>query len=192
MSQSRTWTSPCRSRKSPTSRDNASPVETEGSHVTATALDIILQKHPGAGRDALIPILQEVQESQGYLSRDVVTRIGRHLRLPTSKIYGVATFYNQFRFQPKGRYHFTVCRGTACHVKGSLKVLDMLRKHLKLEPGETSRDGLFSLEVVACMGACGLAPVVNVNGEFHAKVTPKKIAKIIEECREGELTHAEA
>ena len=158
----------------------------------AAELDVILSKYPGAGRDALIPLLQEVQESQGYLSREVVARIGRHLKLPASKIYGVATFYNQFRFQPRGRYHFTVCRGTACHVKGSLKGLDLLRKQLQLEPGQTSRDGLFSLEVVACMGACGLAPVVNLNGEFHAKVTPKKIARIIDECREGEIIHADA
>ena len=150
------------------------------------AVDSILKKHPRAGRDALIPILQEVQEDQGYLSRDAVIRIGRHLNLPTTKIYGVATFYNQFRFQPKGKYHFMVCRGTACHVKGSGRVLDMAQKLLKLKPGQTSRDRLFSLETVACMGACGLSPVMNLNGEFHAKVTPQKLVKIIQECRERE------
>jgi len=149
-------------------------------------VDSILKKHPRAGRDALIPILQEVQETQGYLSRDAVVRIGRHLNLPTSKIYGVATFYNQFRFQPKGKYHFTVCRGTACHVKGSNRVLEMAEKMLKLKPGQTSRDRVFSLETVACMGACGLSPVMNLNGEFHAKVTPQKLVKIIQECREME------
>jgi NADH:ubiquinone oxidoreductase subunit E len=147
------------------------------------AVDTILQKHPRAGRDALIPILQEVQEEQGYISREAVVRISRHLNLPASKLYGVATFYNQFRFQPKGRYHFMVCRGTACHVKGSSRVLEMAQKLLKLKPGQTSRDRLFSLEVVACMGACGLSPVMNLNGEFHAKVNPKKLVKIIQECR---------
>ncbi len=149
-------------------------------------VDSILKKHPRAGRDALIPILQEVQENQGYLSREAVIRIGKHLNLPTTKIYGVATFYNQFRFQPKGKYHFMVCRGTACHVKGSNRVLEMAQKLLKLKPGQTSRDRMFSLETVACMGACGLSPVMNLNGEFHAKVTPQKLVKIIQECREME------
>jgi NADH-quinone oxidoreductase E subunit len=149
-------------------------------------VDSILKKHPRAGRDALIPILQEVQEHQGYLSREAVVRIGKHLNLPTTKIFGVATFYNQFRFQPKGKYHVTVCRGTACHVKGSNRVLEMAQKLLKLKPGQTSRDRLFSLETVACMGACGLSPVMNLNGEFYAKVTPQKLVKIIQECREME------
>jgi NADH-quinone oxidoreductase E subunit len=149
-------------------------------------VDSVLKKHPRAGRDALIPILQEVQESQGYLSREAVTRISKHLNLPATKIYGVATFYNQFRFHPKGKYHFMVCRGTACHVKGSSRVLEMAQKLLKLKPGQTSRDRLFSLETVACMGACGLSPVMNLNGEFYAKVTPQKLVKIIQECRETE------
>jgi NADH:ubiquinone oxidoreductase subunit E len=158
--------------------------------VIATDIERIVEKHSGTGRDLLIPILQDVQHEQGYLSREAIALIGKRLDLPASKIYGVATFYNQFRFHPKGRYHFTVCRGTACHVKGSGKVLEMLMKSLKLAPGQTSRDRLFSLEVVACMGACGLAPVVNLNGEFHAKVTPKKLAAIINECREKEAAHA--
>jgi NADH-quinone oxidoreductase subunit E len=149
-------------------------------------VDSVLKKHPRAGRDALIPILQEVQESQGYLSRESVMRISKHLNLPATKIYGVATFYNQFRFHPKGKYHFMVCRGTACHVKGSSRVLEMAQKLLKLKPGQTSRDRLFSLETVACMGACGLSPVMNLNGEFYAKVTPQKLVKIIQECRETE------
>jgi len=156
-----------------------------------TGIETILQEHPDAARDSLIPILQEIQEDQGYLSREAVTRVGEHLNLPASKIYGVATFYNQFRFQPKGKYHITICRGTACHVKGSGNVLDMVMKRLKLEPGQTTRDRLFSLETVACMGACGLAPVVNINGEFHAKITPLKLARIIEQCREEESTNAE-
>ena len=146
-------------------------------------LEAILARHPQARREHLIPILQEVQEAQGYLSRESVVEIGRHLSLPASKIYGVATFYNQFRFQKRGEQHFMVCRGTACHVKGSAKVLDNLMQSLKLKPGQTSRDKKFSLETVACMGACGLAPVVNLNGEFHANVTPQKATKILCECR---------
>ncbi len=150
------------------------------------SVESILKNYPRAGRDALIPILQEVQENQGFISREAVLRVSKHLNLPATKIYGVATFYNQFRFQAKGKYHLMVCRGTACHVKGSNRVLEMAQKSLKLKPGQTSRDRLFSLEVVACMGACGLSPVVNVNGEFYAKVTPQKLGKIIQECREME------
>ncbi len=146
-------------------------------------IEPILSQYPGAGRDALIPILQEVQESLGYLSKDAIMRIGEFLNLPSSKIYGVATFYNQFRFQPLGRFHVQVCRGTACHVKGSAKVLDALVRELKINPGQTTRDGLFSLEVVACIGACGLAPVISVNGEFFAGVTPEKIKKILNSFR---------
>jgi NADH-quinone oxidoreductase subunit E len=149
-------------------------------------VETVMKRFPKAGRDSLIPILQAVQEEQGYLSEDAVVSIGRHLRIPASKVFGVATFYNQFRFQPKGKYHVMVCRGTACHVKGSLKVLDMVVKALRVEPGKTTRDRLFSLEVVACMGACGLAPVVNINGQFYAKVTPMKLQRIIEECRAKE------
>jgi NADH-quinone oxidoreductase subunit E len=152
---------------------------------TATAADIdaILKNYPDAKRDALIPILQEVQDTLGYLSREAVVRIGDHLGLPTSKIYGVATFYNQFRFKPLGKYHVQVCRGTACHVKGSFDVLTSMKQALKAEPGDTTRDGVFSLEVVACLGACGLAPVITINGEFFAGVTPAKVEKIIRDFR---------
>lgn len=146
-------------------------------------VDEILEKHKHAKRDALIPILQEVQENEGYLSRESVIKISKGLGLPASKVYGVATFYNQFRFQPKGRYHIQVCRGTACHVKGSLSVLEALKLELNVQPGQTSRDGLFSLEVVACIGACGLAPVISINGEFYAGMTPDKARKLISNIR---------
>jgi NADH-quinone oxidoreductase subunit E len=150
----------------------------------------VLEKYPNAKRENLIPILQDIQEAYGYLSREVVNQVAQHIDLPAAKIYGVATFYNQFRFQPLGRYHFMICRGTACHVKGSKKALDMVVKALGIQPGQTTRDGLFSLGVVACMGACGLAPVVSINGEFHAKVTPKKLSGIIAEIKEKESINA--
>ena len=146
-------------------------------------IDPILARYENAKRDSLIPLLQEVQQQQGYLSREAVLLIGKHLKLPASKIYGVATFYNQFRFQPQGRNHIQVCRGTACHVKGSAAVLEAIKRELKIEPGQTSRDGQFSLEVVACIGACGLAPVICVNGEFHAGMTTQKVGKILESYR---------
>ena len=140
----------------------------------------VLERHPDARRDSLIPILREVQEQQGYLSKDAVVKIGKHLRLPASKIYGVATFYNQFRFQRTGKFHILVCRGTACHVRGSASVLSAVEKELKIKAGETSKDSVFSLEVVACMGACGLAPVICVNGEFHANVEFGKVKEILD------------
>ena len=149
-------------------------------------IEPILSRFPDATRDALIPILQEVQDACGYLSPEAVVRIGKHLGLPPSKVYGVATFYNQFRFQPQGKYHIQICRGTACHVKGSAALLTALKRELKVDPGQTSRDGLFSLEVVACIGACGLAPVMCVNGEFHAKLTTEKVREIISDCRKRE------
>lgn len=143
------------------------------------AVQDVLMKHPDAKRDQLIPILQEVQDVLGFISRDSVIQIGQHLQLPTSKIYGVATFYNQFRFEPKGRYHIQVCRGTACHVKGSLAVLDALKRALKIDADQTTRDGMFSLEEVACLGACGLAPVIAVNGRFYAKVSSDDVPSLI-------------
>jgi len=146
-------------------------------------IEPVLKKYPNAKRDALIPILQAVQEETGFLSREAVIRIGRHLGLPVSKIYGVATFYNQFRFQATGKFHVQVCRGTACHVKGSANVLEVMKRDLGINPGQTSRDSLFSLEVVACIGACGLAPVINVNGEFHAQMTPDLVKEIIASYR---------
>jgi len=150
----------------------------------AENVEAVLARYPDAGRDSLIPILQEIQDALGYLPPEAMMETGRHLGLSASKVYGVATFYNQFRFQPKGEHHFTICRGTACHVKGSDKVLERSAKLLKLQPGQTSRDRRYSLEVVACIGACGLAPVLNLNGEFHAKVTPLRVGKLVQECKE--------
>ena len=146
-------------------------------------IEEILKNHPHAKRDKLIPILQEVQEIHGYLSQEAIVRISRHLHIPASKVYGVATFYNQFKFQAPGQYHIMVCRGTACHVKGSLNLLDTVRQTLKIEPGQTTRDGVFSLEVVACLGACGLAPVICINGEFYAAQTRESVKNLLSTLR---------
>lgn len=154
-----------------------------------TNIDIILEKYENVGRDNLIPLLQEIQEKEGYISEEAIVKTGKKLNLPTSKIYGVATFYNQFRFEPIGKYHIQVCRGTACHVLGSATVLQELESMLKIKAGQTTRDGLFSIEVVACIGACGLAPVISINGEFYANVTSEKIKEIIEYYRSKEMNH---
>ncbi|HNZ42838.1 MAG TPA: NADH-quinone oxidoreductase subunit NuoE [Bacteroidales bacterium] len=152
------------------------------------AIDKILENYENCGRDSLIPLLQEIQEKEGYLSEVAIVKTGLKLKIPTSKIYGVATFYNQFRFEPVGKYHIMVCRGTACHVLGSATVLQELESILKIKAGQTTRDGLFSIEVVACIGACGLAPVININGEFFAKVTTEKLKEIVESYRAKEQT----
>ena len=150
------------------------------------AVNQILTEYANCGSDSLIPILQKIQDEEGFLSRQAVIEVGKTLDIPASKIYGVATFYNQFRFEPQGKYHVQVCRGTACHVLGSATVLQELEKMLKIKAGQTTRDGLFSMEVVACIGACGLAPVICVNGEFHAKVTKEELKGIIDEYRNKE------
>lgn len=146
----------------------------------------IFSNYPEAGRDNLIPILQDIQNVKGYLSKESIVEVGSYLNIPTSKIFGVATFYNQFRFQPNGKYHIQVCRGTACHVLGSATVLQEMEKLLKVKAGETTRDGLFSIEVVACIGACGLAPVISVNGEFYAKVNAASLVEIVETYKNKE------
>jgi NADH-quinone oxidoreductase E subunit len=155
-------------------------------------VDEIVDRYGEVKRDALIPILQAVQEHEGFLSREAMVRVGQRLHLPVSKVYGVATFYNQFRFQPRGKFHVQVCRGTACHVKGSAKVLDAIKQNLKIDAGQTSKDGTFSLEVVACIGACGLAPAICINGEYHAGVTPDKVGKIVNSYRGRAASNVQA
>jgi NADH-quinone oxidoreductase subunit E len=149
-------------------------------------MNSIFEKYPNASHENLIPILQDIQTKDGFLSKESVVEVGKYLKMPSSRIYGVATFYNQFRFEPNGKYHIQVCRGTACHVLGSSTVADELEKNLGVKAGSTTRDGLFSFEVVACIGACGLAPVISINGEFFAKVTPEKINSIIDEYKAKE------
>lgn len=143
----------------------------------------VLEKYPGAGRDKLIPILQEVQGLDGFISKNSVIEIGKHLNLAPSKIFGVATFYNQFRFEPVGKHHILVCRGTACHVKGSAETLDAIERELGIKAGSTTKDGLFSIEVVACLGACGLAPLICVDNEFYANATRERVKEIIKSYR---------
>ena len=148
------------------------------------AIQAVLARHPDAQWDQLIPLLQEAQEACGFLSRDAILAIAAHIDVPASRIYGVATFYNQFRFHPRGRVHIQVCRGTACHVKGSKLVLEALEKALKVREGETTPDGVFSYETLACIGACGLAPAIMVNGELRAKVVPESVPALLKEYRE--------
>ena len=131
-------------------------------------------------RENLIPILQTLQEKMGYLSEAAVDKISEHLGLSANDVYGVVTFYTQFRFAPLGRNHLKVCRGTACHVRGSGLILQDLTVKLGIAPGQTSADLKFSLEQVACFGSCALAPVVVVKDKVYGRMTTKKTKKIIE------------
>lgn len=146
----------------------------------------VLKKYNDGKREYLIPLLQDMQEAFSYLSFDSLLAVSKHLGIPLSKVYGVASFYNQFKFKEPGKYQIQVCRGTACHVKGSLAVLDSIKRYLKIEPGETTKDKMFSLEVVACVGACSLAPVVCINGEYYAELNPEKVEKILKEYQRKE------
>ncbi|MDO9510396.1 MAG: NADH-quinone oxidoreductase subunit NuoE [Bacteroidales bacterium] len=146
----------------------------------------IFERFLNAGKDALISILQEIQREQGYLTQEAVNEVAVYLQIPTSRIYSIATFYDQFRFSPQGKNHVRVCNGTACHVMGSGKVLSEIVKELKISAGETSRDGSFSLETVQCMGACSLSPVVETGGDYHGNVNPEKMRTIIDQLRNQE------
>ena len=135
----------------------------------------------------LIPILQEVQELYRYLPEEVLTFVATSLDLPPAKVFGVATFYSHFTLEPKGKYTIRLCNGTACHVRGSIAILDAFRKRLDLPEGkQTTDDMLFTLEAVSCLGACGLAPVVTINEEVHGLMTPERAVELVDAIFEKE------
>jgi len=137
----------------------------------------------------LIPILHEVQEHYGYVPREAQEKIASELNVPLSEIFGIITFYSRFTLKPKGKYNAFVCMGTACYVKGSDKVLDAIKDHLGIGNGETTEDGLFSIEEARCVGACGLAPIIMLNEDVYAWVKPEEIPDIFEKYRikEGQV-----
>ncbi len=147
-------------------------------------LEKILVRYPANRKDSLLPILQEVQQVNGYLTDDLIAEVGRTLNMPVNKVFSVAAFYDQFRFRPHGLYHVQLCRGTACHLHGSLSYLGELEKQLKLKAGTTSRDRRYSLELVNCMGACESAPVIRINDVYHPHVTPEALTRIIHSLKE--------
>ena len=146
----------------------------------------IIARFPHVRRNSLIPLLQAVQDELGYISEEAIVRIGSHLSLPSSKVYGLATFYNQFTFSPGGKYHITVCNGSACHLDGAGGLVEEIQKILDIGDGETTRDRLFSLEVQSCLGACGQSPVMAVNGTYFSGITVKRLREIINQYLEDE------
>lgn len=140
----------------------------------------------------LIPILQKVQDEYKYLPEDIMRFIANELEISPAKVFGVATFFAHFAITPKGKHIIKVCNGTACHVKGSSFVINTVKDKLKLKDGQdTTEDGLFTLECVSCLGACGLAPVMVMDDTVHGQITPAKAVEIIDEVASQEAQHAD-
>ena len=151
----------------------------------AKQMDEILAKH-GRQTSNIIAILQDVQETYRYLPREIFPYLSKELGMTTANIYSVATFYENFSLEPKGKYVIKVCNGTACHVRKSIPILEKLRETLNLKEGQaTTDDFVFTVETVSCLGACGLAPVVMVNDTVHPSMTPEKVVALVQELREG-------
>jgi NADH:ubiquinone oxidoreductase subunit E len=157
-------------------------IEKTGSMVThLVAVNQILKKYE-YNKAKLIPILQEVQAEYKYLSKDIISYVATSLDMPPAKVYGVVTFYAHFTLEPKGKYVFKLCDGTACHVKKSHGILEALYEKLNLsEEKSTSDDMIFTVETVSCLGACGLAPVMLVNEDVYGQVTPEQAVQIIDD-----------
>jgi NADH-quinone oxidoreductase E subunit len=143
----------------------------------------IFKKYPAGRRENLIPILQEIQDKNGFIPEPAVSAIAEYLEIPAVKIYSVATFYNEFRFNAGGRYHFQVCQGIGCQVDGSERIRSELSRILEIGPGEITGDGWFSLEWVPCLGVCQEAPVLSVNGELFARMTPAGVKEMVDKLR---------
>lgn len=145
--------------------------------------DEIIASH-GRTQADLIPIIQEIQEEYRYLPPELLTYVAKALNIPESQAYSVATFYENFSFEPKGKYIIKVCDGTACHVRRSIPILEALYKELGLSKDkQTTEDMLFTLETVSCLGACGLAPVLTVNDKVYPAMTPEKAIEMVNELR---------
>ena len=134
--------------------------------------------HFKGGKEELIPVLQEVQEAFRYVPLEAMPEIARFLRIPESTVFGVSTFYAQFKLVPSGRRIVRICRGTACHVRGGARILREVERRLGLKPGETTEDWEYTLETVACIGACALAPTIMIDKETHGQMTTKKVAEV--------------
>ncbi len=145
-------------------------------------LDEIIVRYKG-DPSAIIPILQDIQESLGYIPKESISYSAEKLGVSPAKIYGIVTFYAQFRMTPKGKHSIMVCEGTACHVNGAKGLGNAITDELGIRGGETTGDKLFTLEYVACVGCCSLAPVIVVDGEVHANMTPEKVRKVLKQYR---------
>ena len=147
-------------------------------------IDLINKRHQNG---SLIPLLQAAQDSYGYIPEKIIYYISELVNIPAADIYGVITFYSQFRLKPLGKNLIRICEGTACHVTGAKSILSVLQDELGITVGETSDDGIFSLQSVACLGCCSLAPVIMINNTTHGNLTQDKLKKIIKKYKSEEL-----
>ncbi len=172
---------------------------TTGAAVDMAAAESILEKYGiGAGdamrsgareresEEFLIPILQDLQDAYGYLPREALEWVGARAGIPVGRMYGVITFYTQFHLEPKGLHTVRCCQGTACHVKGAMRVTDAICEHLGVEEGETTEDGLFTFETVQCLGTCFLAPVVMVDEDYHGEMSADSVKKVLDAYRRAD------
>jgi len=149
----------------------------------STDLDIILKKYKQGKREDLIPLLQEIQEDLGYISEEAIVRVGSFLGLSTTKIYGLATFYDRFRFIPSGKIQIRICNGTSCFLNGSQAIINKIKEETGVIPGQTTRDGNFSYEIVSCIGGCHSGPLINVNGEYHTHIKAEQLPELIKKLK---------
>lgn len=141
-------------------------------------LEAILSKYEGESTD-LIPILQDIQDTYNYLPKEELKVVAERLNVPLTQVYGVATFYKMFSLVPKGRHQIKICLGTTCHLRGGPRLVDAVSSRLGCEVGYTTKDGLFSLETVGCLGSCAQAPVMMVDDKYFARVSVDKVGKIL-------------
>jgi len=139
---------------------------------------------PVTGKGDLIPLLQKAQEAEGYVSEEAIYAIAEKLRIPASEVFGVLSFYAQFRLRPMGKHNVKICRGTACHVRGSPLIVTAVESELQLGSEDTTPDGLFTVEKIACFGACSLAPVMVVDGRTYGNLSPDKARRLIRKTAE--------
>jgi len=163
---------------------------TGGPRYDYTELDEALKGYRGT-EGSLIPVLQKAQDIFGFLPREVIEYVAKALGLRTAKVYGVATFYTQFRFEPVGKYLIMLCMGTACHVNGARIIEDAITDELGIVDGETTPDNLFTLSNVACLGCCSLSPVMMINGETYGNLTRDKVKKVLDELKAKALEVAQ-
>ena len=149
----------------------------------STDLDIILKKYKQGKREDLIPLLQEIQDDLGYLSEEAIVKTGNFLGLSTTKIYGLATFYDRFRFIPSGKIQIKICHGTSCFLNGSQSIINKIMEETGVMPGQTTRDGLFSYEIVSCMGGCCNGPVINMNGQYKTHIKAEQLPEMLKRLR---------
>ena len=154
-----------------------------------TNIDAIIDRYDGAP-SALLAIMQDVQDAERYLPKEAMTRIAQKLEVPIARVYQMATFFESFHLEPRGKHICTVCMGTACHVRGAQRLVEQLERDLDVPAGNTTKDMMFTIEEVNCVGACALGPLVIINGEYHGNMTSGSLQKVVKKIKKAEAKGA--